>query len=240
MTALHGQATARADLTVLDVAALFMLFHEYYDQATPELFQRDLNGKNWVLRLYDDTGDLQGFSTLALYETCISEKRMSIVFSGDTIIRPPYWGTPELPRIWSQTVLDLSREMPQPLYWFLISSGYKTYRFLPVFYQEFYPRYDRPTPSDIQRIMDTLATERFGDEYRPDLGIIRFRQGATPLREGIADVSAERLRDPHIAFFVQRDPGYVRGDELVCLTRIHPDNFTAAGRRIFRTLSGHA
>ena len=82
--------------------------------------------------------------------------------------------------------------------------------------------------------MDELAAQRFGGEYCPELGIARFAVGATPLRDGVADVNAERLRDPHIAFFVERNPGWVRGDELVCLTRVHPDNFTGAGRRMAR------
>ena len=40
--------------------------------------------------------------------------------------------------------------------------------------------------------------------------------------------------DPHIAFFLERNPGFVRGDELVCLTRIDEQNLTPAGRRMAR------
>jgi hypothetical protein len=116
----------------------------------------------------------------------------------------------------------------------LISSGYKTYRFLTVFYKEFYPRYNCPTPPDIQALMDHLATQRFGADYHPELGVARFTKGATPLREGVASVTDERLRDPHVAFYIARNPGHVHGDELVCLTRIHPDNLTAAGKRLLR------
>jgi hypothetical protein len=42
------------------------------------------------------------------------------------------------------------------------------------------------------------------------------------------------LRNPHIAFFVAQNPGHAQGDELVCLARIHHDNFSAAGRRMTR------
>jgi hypothetical protein len=42
------------------------------------------------------------------------------------------------------------------------------------------------------------------------------------------------LRDPHVAFFAEHNPGHANGDELVCLTQIHPDNFTAAGHRMMR------
>ena len=124
--------------------------------------------------------------------------------------------------------------MPQPLYWLLISSGYKTYRFLTVFYKTFYPCHNQPILPETQAIMQQLASERFGADYLPDEGIVRFKQGATPLREGVAAVTDERLRDPHVAFYIHANPGHVNGDELVCITRIHPDNFTPAGKRMAR------
>jgi hypothetical protein len=174
---------------------------------------------------------------LALYQSSVAGRQISVVYSGDTIVEPAYWGVSALPSTWIKEVLALTAAMPRPLYWLLISSGYKSYRFLPVFYQEFYPRHDRPTPPNLQALLDTLALERFGADYDPATGVVRFAQGATPLRNGVADVSAERLRNPHVRFFVERNPGYVQGDELVCLTQIDPDNFTPAGRRMARERS---
>jgi hypothetical protein len=232
---LTSTAIARTDLTPTDTQAMFCVFSENFEGATPGIFQRDLNSKNWVILLRDgESGELEGFSTLALYETSFNGQPLSVVYSGDTIIRPAYWGTPELPRSWIKTVIEKSMGMPQPLYWLLISSGYKTYRFLSVFYKEFYPCHDKPTPPEMQALMDYLANERFGADYYPELGIVRFTAGATPLRDGVAEVIDERLHDPHVAFYIARNPGHIHGDELVCITRVHPDNFTAAGRRVFR------
>src|SRR5690349_13158109 len=195
--ALYSTTVPRAALTDVDVRSMFNVFCENFEGTTLEIFQRDLNNKNWVILLRDkETQTLQGFSTLALYETIFNEKPLSVVYSGDTIIRREYWGTPELPSSWIKTVLEKSAGMPQPLYWLLISSGYKTYRFLTVFYKEFYPRYDRPTPPETQAILDYLAAQRFGSDYLAQQGIVRFAQGATPLREGVAEVTDERLHDP--------------------------------------------
>lgn len=232
---LTSTTLARADLTGADIQAMFSVFCENFDGATLEIFERDLQSKNWVILLRDvATLTLQGFSTLSLYETRYNGKPISVVYSGDTIIRPAYWGTPELPTAWIKTVLEKSANMPQPLYWLLISSGYKTYRFLTVFYKNFYPSYREPTPPETQAILQQLASERFGTDYLPKEGIVRFAQGATPLREGVAEVTDERLRDPHVAFYIRANPGHVNGDELVCITRIHPDNFTPAGKRMAR------
>jgi hypothetical protein len=233
--ALIGSTVARAELDEAAVSAMFDLFQENFAGATRDIFDRDLSNKSWVILLRDaETAGLQGFSTLALYETVAGGQRVSVVFSGDTIIRLAFWGTPELPRTWIKTVLHHSAGMAQPLYWLLISSGYKTYRFLTIFFKEYYPRSGTPTPPDMQAVMDQLATERFGAEYCPETGIVRFTVGATPLLAGVADLNAERLHDPHIAFFAARNPGFDRGDEMVCLTRVHPDNFTGAGRRMAR------
>jgi hypothetical protein len=235
MINLASQTIHRTELTANTIEEMFAVFHENFDQSSPEIFQRDLGGKNWVILLRDTaTQTLQGFSTLSLYETNFGDTPLSVVYSGDTIIRRAYWGTPELPSAWIKTVLEKSANMPQPLYWLLISSGYKTYRFLTVFYKEFYPCYDKPTPPETQAILQHLADQRFGAEYLPQQGIVRFTQGATPLREGVAEVTDERLRDPHVAFYIAANPGHANGDELVCITRIHPDNFTPAGRRMAR------
>ena len=232
---LKGEALPRSDLTDQDVQSMFSIFQDYYESTTPETFWRDLDNKNWVIILRDpESKSIQGFSTLAFYESLVKGNPVGVVYSGDTIIRPAYWGTSELPRVWGKTVLEIGERLPAPLYWLLISSGYKTYRFLTVFFKEYYPRYDRPTPPEIQEVIDHLARERFGSEYYPELGIVRFSKGATPLREGVAEITERRLKDPHVAFFVARNPGHAQGDELVCLTRIHPNNFTAAGRRMIR------
>lgn len=232
---LTSRVLPRLDLSSSDIRSMFRVFGENFNGASMETFERDLNSKNWVILLRDaTTHEIEGFSTLMLYETSFNEKALSVVYSGDTIIRREYWGTPQLPSTWIKTVLEKSASMVQPLYWLLISSGYKTYRFLTVFYKEFYPRYDQATPSDIQSLMEHLASQRFGADYRCEEGVVRFRDGATPLREGVAEVTDQRLHDPHVAFYLERNPGYINGDELVCFTRVHPGNFTPAGRRMAR------
>lgn len=228
-------AIPRAELSNAEILSMFRVFSDNFNGTTMEIFERDLENKNWIILLRDaNTNEIEGFSTLALYETEFNHKPLSVVYSGDTIIRREYWGTPQLPSTWIKTVLEKSANMIQPLYWLLISSGYKTYRFLTVFYKEFYPRYDVSTPPEMQSLMDYLAAQRYGSDYHCEEGVVRFANGATPLREGISEVTNERLHDPHIAFYIERNPGYVNGDELVCITRVHPDNFTPAGRRMAR------
>ena len=230
---LMGEALPRENLTAHDIARMYHVFQEHFEQTTPKIFERDLADKTTVILLRDiESQTIQGFSTLDGYETQIDDRRVGVVYSGDTIIRPAYWGSSALPRTWIKTALEIGAQLPKPLYWLLISSGYKTYRFLSVFFREFYPRFDRPTPPHVQACKHHLAGERFGADYDPQSGIVRFTEGATPLRTGLAQVSERRLKNPHVAFFCARNPGHVHGDELVCLTTIDGDNLTAAGKRM--------
>jgi hypothetical protein len=232
---LTSYTLTRNELTPETIQEMFDVFSENFAQSSLELFNRDLNNKNWVILIRDSQkNQVQGFSTLDIYEIDYQGRPITVVYSGDTIIRRAYWGTPELPKRWIHTVLEKTADMPQPVYWLLISSGYKTYRFLTVFYKEFYPCHERSTPPEMKALMDHIATQRFGAEYRPDFGVVRFENGATPLREGVAEVTDERLKDEHIAFYLEKNPHHDQGDELVCITRVHPDNFTPAGRRMAR------
>lgn len=233
MAQLVGETVARSRLSPTLVDEMVQLFGEHYELACPDDFRRDLAEKDQVVLLRDgERGAIQGFSTLALYTSRVHGREVGVVYSGDTIIRPAFWGTPALPSVWIKHVLRLAADMPQPVYWLLISSGYKSYRFLPVFYREFYPRYSCPTPPDLQEIIDLLATERFGEQYNRATSVVRFASGATPLRPGVADVNEERQRNAHVRFFLERNPGHAQGDELVCLTQISWENLTPAGQRM--------
>jgi len=130
-------------------------------------------------------------------------------------------------------VRELRRSYPRgKYYWLLLTSGFRTYRFLPVFWREFYPRFDAPTPPDRKLLLDFLAKGRFGPEYDSESGIVRFSQ-PQQLRDR-ANVIPTKAADSHIDFFLKRNPGYISGDELASLTELSDDNLTPAGRRMIR------
>ena len=230
---LVGRVVAPSALAAPQIDAMYALLAAYFDNVNRAQFQRDLCEKDWVVLLCDGaSGAVQGFSTLMQLHVTVDARPIVALFSGDTIIDRAYWGEAELPRIWGKHVFDLADILaPTPVYWFLISSGYKTYRFLSVFFREFYPSYCHATPPHIQHILDTLGTAKFPDEYDPAAGVIRFRQ-ASPLRAGVAAVTPRRLKDPHVAFFAARNPGHAHGEQLACLVEINRVNITPAGQRM--------
>jgi hypothetical protein len=102
-----------------------------------------------------------------------------------------------------------------------------------VFCRSFYPRFDAHTPSEFQRILDALSVERFGSHYDPRAGLVRFSRPQV-LRARLRGVPDGRSADPHVQFFLERNPGHAAGDELVSLTSLARDNLTAAGCRMLR------
>ncbi len=221
------------ELGAAERAALYDVFRESFSATTRESFERDLDEKDWVLLLEErESGRPAGFSTQKRLSLTVDGEPMVALFSGDTIVRRIFWGEPTLARAWARLAFDVAlAERPLRVFWFLICSGYKTYRFLPVFFRGFHPRREEPMPPDTRRILDAFARARYPREYDAVRGVVRLA-APTPLRPGVADVTAERLADPDVAFFVEANPGHAAGDELACLTEIAPDNLTRAGRRM--------
>ena len=223
----------RAELTVAQKSKMFQLLARHFDGVTPDQFARDLAEKNLILLLErDDT--LVGFSTLLAYTTTFEGETVNVIYSGDTIVAPEAWGTTALPRAWVAGVEHLRTMLPPArCFWLLLTSGFRTYRFLPVFWREFLPRFDAPSPPVMRRLLGRLAQERFGPQYDSDRGIVRFRHPQR-LSARLEKIPQGREYDPHVRFFLSRNPGHVDGDELVCLTELCPENLTAAGRRMMR------
>jgi hypothetical protein len=230
-TGIVSRVTRRSALAASDRDAMFALLSRHFDGVRRDQFERDLQEKNWVILLEGESG-LAGFTTLLAYETRFAGAPVSVIFSGDTIVAGEARGSTALARAWIDTVHRLRLAYSQgPYYWLLLTSGYRTYRFLPVFWREFHPRFDAAMPAAGRDLLDHLAGERFGTQYNPATGVVRFTQPQR-LRGKLAWVPDGRAADPHVAFFLSRNPGHAEGDELVCLTALDDENLTRAGRRM--------
>lgn len=210
---------------------MFELLSKHFDGVTFSQFQKDLAEKNWVILLERD-GRLVGFSTLLAYEVSFGDEPVSVIYSGDTIVSQEAWNSPALSRAWIACVRALRKSYPRgKYYWLLLTSGFRTYRFLPLFWRSFYPRFDAPVPTKQKKLLDFLAKERFGAQYDAESGIVRFTHPQR-LRNDVNLFPAGKADDPHISYFLNRNPDYVLGDELVCLTELTDENLTPAGRRM--------
>jgi hypothetical protein len=224
-------------LTPGDCQQLWGLMESHYDGMEPRQFLDDLAEKQWVITLRCPDGNLVGFSTQTLLPVPGHAECLAL-YSGDTVVAAAYRRTTVLAGLWGMFALQLAEaHRDQRLFWFLISKGYKTYRFLPVFFREYYPCDDRAMPADLRAMLAALARERFGDRYDPLRQIIVATEDGCRLRPGVAPVNPARLSDTAVRYFVTANPGHARGDELCCLAPLHRDNFTPAAWRVINAAS---
>jgi hypothetical protein len=217
---LAGSVVPIGDITSGERERMYSLLAAYFTRTRRDQFEADLAEKEAAVVLRDASHPLECREALNL----------------DTIVAREYWGEAVLSQLWSPTVfaeadLILAQRPTTRVYWFLICSGYTTWRFLPIFFRKYYPNLEKPLPPDIKRLLDALGERKFGDQYLAGPGIVRFRRSAS-LRRGIAEVTEQRLRDPRVPYFARMNPSHADGDELACITEISRATLARAGDRM--------
>jgi len=231
---LTGETCRIDEVSDLDREQMFSLMQLYYENVRREEFELDLAGKDWVITARcPRTSKVLGFSTQSFLVVNTGAHDLGVLFSGDTIVDARYWGRNPLSTLWGRLALSLIDENPEcALYWFLISKGYKTYRFLPVFFREFYPRANVSTPMWAAQLIETMAVQRFGRRYCRERGIVRSELPGCRLRPEVAAITESRLKDEAVAFFHAANPGHAEGDELCCLAPLTRENFKRSAFRV--------
>jgi len=225
----------REELSPIEAAQMYALYETYYEATSPAIFESDLAHKSHVFELRDD-GRLCGFSTLEIIDIEIQGMPHRVLFSGDTIIRHQYWGEQTLACAFCEFAGRLKAAHPdRPVYWLLISKGYRTYRYLNLFSREYYPNFNTPTPVAAQQRLDALGRYKFGGAYDAGSGLVRFARSRGQLRAQWAQIRDNLQQRPEIRFFAERNPRYAQGEELVCLAELSQVNLRARARRAFES-----
>ena len=225
----------RSGLTSDDLNRMHALLSEYFDGVTFTQFQQDLAEKNWVI-LIERSARLVGFTTLLAYELTYENEPLSVIYSGDTLVAPGKHGTPRqcqarVDRIGGHVAAALSARTA--FTGFSSRPGFDRYRFLPLFWREFYPQHSSPTPEPSKMLLDFIATDKFGSQYDPASGIVRLKHPQAPSLS-LAHIPPGRCTDPHVAFFTRSGIRIMPdGDELVCRsTELFSANLTPPSRRM--------
>jgi hypothetical protein len=234
LSALKGDVVRREALSEAQRAQMLAVMQLCYAGVSAERFAKDLGEKQYVILLsVRRTGELAGFSTLRVAEDRMEERPVELVYSGDTVIHPDHWGQKELQLQFARfTVWRKLRRPLRPLLWLLLSGGYKTYLLSVNNFPRTLPRHDWEPPAERVTFMRGLATRWFGQQYDAERGVLRFEESNYRVRDGVAPIDRAAAAHPHIAFFAQRNPGHVEGEELVCLTEVRLRDLAFAVGRI--------
>jgi hypothetical protein len=160
-----------------------------------------------------------------------------VIYTSHVLLREEYRGHNLIQRAGLLTFLRTRLRFPfRPVYWFFDTFSYKSYLLLPRNFREYWPRFDRQTPERERALMNQLATQFYGEAWRPAQGIVA-RSGRKRLRPETAPID-EKLATPEVDFFVRANPGHAEGDMLVCLCPLKATNWLSVGVRALRRRSG--
>ncbi len=215
-----------SELSTENKQDLFQLMLEVYDGINWNKFLSDMNQKNYILILYNKDNAIAGFTTIQVFDF---ENKL-IIYSGDTVIEEDSRGDIELMRAWWRFSYTIQEKNPaKQVFWLLISKGWRTYKFFPLFLKEIYPTYKCNTPEEIQKFIDRLSHYKFGDSYKNGLVIPEYPD---KLKSGKNDIPEKRREDKDVKFFLEKNPDFYKGNELVCLAELSVSNLTKAGLKL--------
>lgn len=207
------------DLKPRDIEKMFNIYSNYYSNTVFEIFERDLLEKTGVFIIREPKKDfLVGFSTVMERNFTVNGKTAHAFFSGDTIIEEAYWGSRALQRAMFRYVMTFKlRHTGVPIYWMLISKGFKTYLLLANNYYHYYPN---PENKDeyLKDYVEAYCREYFAEYYDDESKLIDFGENYQCLKPDVAPITEEmRQKNRKIEFFEECNPSWVQGTELPCI-----------------------
>ena len=210
---------SRSLLREADVIAMEHLYREFYVGADEPDFCRDLAEKDYAILLRGT--DVCGFSTMKLVKVV----GMRVLFSGDTVVETSQRGQWGLAGGFGHVIKFVEGLFPgETAYWFLISKGARTYRFLPTFFRRYVP--GPVADANLSARLARVASALYPREYNPATGVLHFMGKKDRLRGDVLRMDAESVR------FRALNPGWMNGDELCCLAPLATDNLNRLGLRV--------
>lgn len=230
---------AISKLTPKEKDEMYALLSGHFLGTTREEFEHDLSEKECVMLLARKVGgEIVGFSTITHFDVVMDEQTVSVVFSGDTVVLEQY-------RSNIRSVAEIARYFQsirgrypdREIYYVLSSKGWRTYRVLPCFFKEFYPNHETATPPWVKQVLDAFCNMKFPEYYDPARGLLTSTSDRQRIRPEKDDSVLPDRTDPHVKFFADKNPGFLDGDELVCIASIAVSNLTSSLLRFTRSRS---
>ena len=213
-------------LTIQNKKDMYGLMTKVYYGENWDKFLSDMSQKDYALVLYNESSNIVGFTTIEIFDF----EGKIIIYSGDTVIDENFRGDIELMRAWWRFSYTVQMKYhDKKVLWLLISKGWRTYKFFPMFLKEIYPTYKCNTPEEIQKFIDRLSHYKFGDSYKNGLVIPEYPD---KLKSGKNDIPEKRREDKDVKFFLEKNPDFYKGNELVCLAELSVSNLTKAGLKL--------
>ena len=225
-------------LTARDRAEMLGLYKRYYVRVENERFFADLDRKERIAIVRDADGRISAFTSMTTLDLSEGNDRLVGLFSGDTIVDSPGRQYPHLAAL-TVSYAEILRQRFQgtKVYYVLLSKGWRTFRAMSTFFREYAPRVRGRAPAHCTEVIDRVGRFHFPGQYMQSLGIIRYAGGGQSIRPGSAeDIQPGRdIADQED--FLALNPGYLQGDEIICVADCAPGNRTRNYERVIESAS---
>ncbi len=212
------------DLTFRQERGMLQLMRRHFCGVRKESFARDLHEKRWAVVIAGVDGAVRGFTTLTTMEADVCGRKVKAFYSGDTIVDRRHWSIFSIERAWTPFVFRIVLAEPEcRWFWFFVSKGYRTFRYLPVHFKRYWPAPGRRKHCFESRLLDALAEARFGNSYDPCTGVVGCG-GGYRLRDGVGDIGESEMKRRDVRFFIEKNPEWRSGAQLACLAELSLDN----------------
>src|SRR5947207_2306164 len=151
------------NLTAAQRGAMLELLQSSFANVSESQFNQDLDEKEWVVLGTDPrSSGIWSFSTLRRLRITIDGERIMALFSGDTVARPDTRGAVTaagIRAVFRKIFHEVARNASSAdrIYWFMISSTYKSYRLGPMFFRDYAPGIQRKMSDEETRNIAQLC-----------------------------------------------------------------------------------
>jgi len=225
-------------ISIQQVKEMHSLFIQYYHNAEFSTFIDDLSEKDGLILIRENKSKrIVGFSTLKTLRFSLKGKEVKGIFSGDTILERKYWGTNKPMICFVKLLLkEKLRDPLTPLFWLLISKGYKTYLLLANNFPKHYPHHQGKF-DELSSVVDQYCQHLYPNYFDEQQQILDFGGDYQKLRGEVAEITTELKRSvPKIGFFEERNPQWRQGKELPCIGEINASMFTFFAHKSLRKI----
>jgi len=232
---MKNYSKAVEDISMSEKREMYNILSNYFEGTSFDGFNADLLEKERAIFIAE--GDkIVGFSTFVTIKIEVEKESVYVVFSGDTIVEKEYRKSSGLAIEVAKYFNNIQeRFLGKRVYYLLTTKGWRTYKVLPFFFNEFYPRIDRQMPKEIKKVMDIFCQKKYTHSYdsKKNLIIASGKQQRIRSENSYdADYPARDNRD--IDFFFESNKGYLNGDELVCIASLEKENINKKLKRVGR------
>jgi hypothetical protein len=210
------------NVSVLQLLEMHKIFIQYYHNADLNNFVNDMGAKTGVIVLEDKIEKrIVGFSTWTELELVASGKKSIGIFSGDTVIEKKYWGNKALQTCFVTQLLKTKLKKPKtPIFWLLISKGYKTYLLLTNNFPKHYPSHDKNNIR-LEAVVDEYCQKLYPSAYNETHRLLDFGGEYQHLKDDVAAITKDMTEGhPDIRHFEMLNPSWRQGTELPCVGEV--------------------